>query len=190
VVVILRASPAVVAAHLPAAAARDALVRGHALLLAAFTRRGRVARFLRHDRLAWLAGGEEVPGDDDAPARRCEHAADRFTVALTVHRDDDVELHLAAEACAQPEGSVFTCTRDAVAFLDRYAATRAERRRAWEPLAPTAVEWRVPGLPSETRDALAFDSAFRQVPVRLLHAPRGRFQRVLQAESARPLPAP
>jgi hypothetical protein len=185
VVVVLRARPEVVDAVLPAAAG---LVGGHALLIAAFTRPGGMGGFLRRDRFAWLSAGAAL-SDAEEGAHRFAHTADRFSVALSVMRGEELELQIAAEACAHPDGSLFASARDAAAYLDAFAATRAEERRAWEPLAPTALAWRVPGLDDDAQRALAFDSAFRQVPVRLLHTPRARVEGVLRSAGAPPLPA-
>ena len=189
VIVLLRGSPSLVEPWLPPAEERE-LVGGLVLVAAAFVRRGRVGRFLARDRLAWLADGMElVP---ESPPRRFSHETDRFSLSLTVHSGEELELQLTAEACAVPEGSVFPSARAAAEFLERTAATQVDEGRVWEPLAPTAAHWRIPRQPDALQEALEFDSAYRQVARRLLINPSSKTSSAVQAAAARvrPLPSP
>ena len=191
VVVLLRGTPERLAGAVPGSADLE-VVGGAALLVASFGRRGRVGRFLARDRLVWLSGGVEL--GPEHPHRRFSHEADRFSVALTVHAGEELELELAAEACSRPEGSIFPSARAAGEFLDSRPETRADEGRVWEPLAPKTARWRVPGLPDELQDALEFDSAYRQVDRRLVFATsataKGRSALRNAAASVRALPSP
>jgi len=184
VVVALRAEARLIAELVPEP---PILLRGRALLLAAFTCRTAMGGLLHRERLTWLCDGAPLVVDA-ATTQRCTHTADRFSIALRVTRAEELELALAAEACARPDDSVFPSAREAAAYLDAHDATRAEEGRHWEPLAPTHVEWRVPGLDEAAHRALEFDSAFRQVPVRLLPTPSALLGKVPRAGTA-PIPA-